>query len=163
MNDGTMMTGLMNMAPQDTLPNGRILLDGMGFSVERLQTGSKAAVSLPVIKALLSAAAAALPFDPDFYRDTYADIRKAYEAGKIKNLQTHFTEIGYLEGRMGATPDFDEDFYKATYPDVAGAIAKGAVKSALDHYIHAGAFEGRHATASAMDSNKKWSELLRPI
>lgn len=145
------------------LPNGRILLEGMGFSLERLQTGSKGAVSLPILKALLCAAASSLPFDEEFYLSTYPDIRKAHETGKIKDLRVHFVEFGYLEGRMGAPPEFDEDFYKTTYPDVAVAIAKGDVKSAFDHYVYAGAFEGRHASASAMEANRRWSELLRSV
>ncbi len=148
------------MTFQAQLPNGRILLQGMGFSLERLQAGSKAAVPLAVIRAILCAAASSLAFDQEFYLSTYPDIRKAYEAGKIVNLKTHFIEVGYLEGRMGALPDFDEDFYKTTYPDVAVAITKGEVRSALEHYIRAGAFEGRHANASAAETNKRWSELL---
>ncbi len=150
------------MISQDRLPNGRILLDGMGFTLERLQTGSKAAVSLPVIRAILCIAAASLPFDREFYLSTYPDIRKAYESGKIKDLTTHFIEFGYFEGRMGAQPEFDEGFYLATYPDVAAALEKGAVASALEHYISSGSFEGRHANALAMETNKRWSELLRP-
>jgi hypothetical protein len=149
------------MASEEQLPNGRVLLDGLGFSLERLQSGSKAAVALPVIKAILCAAAASLPFDPKFYLETYPDIRKAYEAGEIKDLRAHFIEFGYLEGRMSARPVFDEDFYKATYPDVAAALAKGEVKSALDHYISAGSFEGRNASPLTMEMNKWWSDMFR--
>jgi hypothetical protein len=149
------------MALEEKLPNGRVLLDGLGLTLERLQTGSKAAVSLPVIKAVLCAAAASLPFDREFYLRTYPDIRGAFEVGKIKDLRIHFIEFGYLEGRMGAQPEFDEDFYKSLYPDIAAAIANGEVKSALDHYIYAGSFEGRHATLAAMETNKWWAEIFR--
>lgn len=149
------------MAVEMNLPNGTIILGALGLSLERLQQGSKAAVSLPVLKAILCTAVAGLRFDPEFYLRAYPDIQSAYDSGKITDLRTHFIEFGYLEGRMGSEPEFDEEFYKATYPDVAAALAKGAIKSARDHYIYSGFFEGRYANASAAEMNKWWSELLR--
>jgi hypothetical protein len=150
------------MAVQVLPPNGRVLLEVLGFSFERLQTGGKAAVPLPVMQAILSAAAASLRFDPEFYLGAYADVRQAYEAGEIKDVREHFIEVGYLEGRMGAPPEFDENFYTTQYPDVAAALTRGKAKSALDHYIYAGSFEGRHATAAAMEADKWWSAFLHP-
>lgn len=151
------------MSSHGRLPNGRVLLEGMGLTFERLQTGSKAAVSLPIIKATLFALASSLPFDPEFYLHSYPDIRSAFETGKIRDLKTHFCEIGYLEGRMGAAPEFDEDFYKATYPDIAAALEKGTLRSARDHYIYSGAFEGRNASEATMAADNRWLELLRPL
>jgi hypothetical protein len=113
------------------------------------------------MQAVLSAAAAGLPFDPKFYLATYPDVRQAYEAGKITDLKTHFVESGYFEGRFGVRPEFDEKFYTMQYPDVAAALSRGEARSALDHYIYAGSFEGRHATASAMEASRWWSEFLR--
>lgn len=127
---------------------------------ERLRTGSKAAISLPVLKAILVAATSAMPFDEDFYRLTYPDLRDAHESGVVADLRTHFIEEGYFEGRFGAKPDVDEQFYRETYPDVAAAVTKGDVKSALDHYIRAGAYEGRFANAEDMETIKRWSALL---
>lgn len=150
------------MSAPETIPNGRILLAGLGLNLERFRTGSKAAISLPVLKAVLSAAAAALPFDEEFYLDTYQDVREAHEAGKIKDVHAHFVETGYFEGRMGSTPDFDEQFYRGAYPDVAAAITRGGVKSGLDHFIQSGAAEGRHPNAKTMEVNRRWAELLRP-
>ena len=101
-----------------TLPNGRVLLAGMMLTRERLRTGIKAAVSVPILRAILSAATAQLPFDEDFYLATYPDIKDAYSAGQIADLHEH-----YLEGRLGTMPEFDADFYMASYPDVAEALA----------------------------------------
>jgi hypothetical protein len=149
------------MAVQELPPNGRLLMEGLGFNLQRLRGGGKAAVPLPLMQAILSVAAASLRFDPEFYLATYADVRQAYEGGNIKDLREHFIEVGYFEGRMGARPEFDENFYMTQYPDVAAAIARGEVRSAFDHYIQAGSFEGRHATELAIESNKWWSEHLR--
>jgi hypothetical protein len=135
-------------------------MDGMMLSRERLSTGSKAAVSIPVLKSILSIAIAALPFDEEFYLSTYPDIRNAINAGLIGDPKAHFVEEGYFEGRLGALPNFDEGFYKDTYPDVAVAIAKGEVRSAFDHYIGGGAVEGRSANRDDMEASKRWTSLL---
>ncbi len=127
---------------------------------ERLCTGSKAAISLPVLRAILMAATSAMPFDEDFYSSTYPDLRDAHEAGDVVDLRVHFIEEGYLEGRFGAKPYVDEQFYKETYPDVAAAVAKGGVKSGFDHYMRAGAFEGRFANPEDMEAVKRWNALL---
>jgi hypothetical protein len=150
------------MAVRELPPSGSVLLEALGLSLERLRGGGKAAVSLSVMQAIVSAATASLRFDPDFYLTTYPDVRQAYECGKIKELRTHFTEAGYLEGRMGTRPEFDEKFYITQYPDVAAALARGDTRSALDHYIYAGSFEGRYATRAAMEANSSWSEFIRP-
>jgi hypothetical protein len=149
------------MTSPESLPNGRILLERMALSPERLKSGSRAAVSLTILKAILSIAASQLPFDPEFYLATYPDIREAHKSGRITDLVSHFVETGYFEGRMGSMPAFDEQFYMKTYPDIATALSEGAIKSALDHYIQSGACEGRHASAFDMKVNDHWSELVR--
>lgn len=142
------------------LPNGQFLLDGLMLNQDRLRTGSKAAISLPVLKAILIVATSGMPFDEEFYRLTYPDLRAAYDAGDVTDLRTHFIEEGYFEGRFGSKPEVDEQFYRDTYPDVAAAVAKGDVLSGLDHYMRAGAFEGRFANADDMDTVKRWNGLL---
>jgi hypothetical protein len=144
------------------LPHGRVLLDGMSLTPERLRTGSKVAVSLPVLRAVLSAAISQLPFDAEFYRQTYPDIQAAYETGEIVDLRAHFIEAGYFEGRLGADPGFDEQFYKMSYPDVVEALAAGTIKSAFEHYVRAGAAEGRHANVSDVDITARWMRLFQP-
>lgn len=130
------------------------------LSQERLRSGSKAAISLPILKAILIGATSGMPFDEDFYSLTYPDLRAAYDAGDVADLRTHFVEEGYFEGRFGAKPEVNEQFYQETYPDVAAAVARGDVSSGLDHYMRAGAFEGRFANAEDMDSVKRWNSLM---
>lgn len=144
------------------LPHGRVLMDGMALTFERLRGTSKVAVSLPVLRAIISVAIAEMPFEPEFYQNTYPDIRQAYEAGQITDLKTHFIESGYFEGRLGAEPAFDEQFYKSTYPDVVEALETGKTSSAFEHYVRAGAFEGRHANALNQESAKQWTKLFQP-
>jgi hypothetical protein len=70
-----------------SLPHGRVLLDGLAVTFERLRSSSKVAVSLPLLRTIISVAVSELPFDPGFYLSTYADIREAYEAGRITDLR----------------------------------------------------------------------------
>jgi hypothetical protein len=138
------------------LPNGTKLMSGLMLSRERLNTGAKMAIPIPLLKSVLSIAIGALPFDERFYLSTYPDIRNALSAGLIDDPRAHFVEEGYFEGRLGALPDFDEAFYKATYPDVAAAIEKGDVGSAVDHYVGVGAAEGRSASRVDMEASRRW-------
>jgi hypothetical protein len=141
------------------LPNGDLLLNIINLSRDRLNSGSKAAMSLPLLREILMVAVSKLPFDDDFYLTTYQDIRSAYEGGSITDLKMHFIDRGYFEGRLGADPGVDEDFYKETYPDVAMAILNSEVKSGADHYLHAGASEGRFANAEDKQLVEKWLRL----
>jgi hypothetical protein len=144
------------------LPNGRVLLSGMMLTLERLRSGTKVAVSVPVLRALLRAAIAQLPFDVDFYLNTYPDINEAHSAGRISNLHDHFIEEGYFEGRLGSDPSFSEDFYRENYPDVAQALDTGQLTSAFDHYVATGCYEGRSANEAELERIKPWLELLKP-
>jgi hypothetical protein len=141
------------------LPNGDLLLDIIHLSRDRLNAGSKAAISLPLLREILMVAVSKLPFDDDFYLSTYQDIRAAHEDGGITDLRMHFIERGYFEGRLGADPKVDEDFYKETYPDVATAIANSEVKSGVDHYMRAGASEGRFANSEDKQLVENWLRL----
>ena len=71
-------------------------------------------------------------FDPDFYRETYPDVR-ASGADPI----VHFLRVGAREGRM-PNPLFDPAFYVRSYPEVGEARANPLV-----HYLDFGAAEGR--------------------
>lgn len=145
-----------------SIPNGRLLIESIGLSRERLTAGinSKIAVPAQVLRELLTLVASTLPFDLAFYLATYPDVREAHAAGRIADPRTHFIEQGYTEGRFGSKPDVDEEFYKNTYPDVKSAIAAGIVASALDHYLRAGAFEARFANAESVESTKRWLAIL---
>jgi hypothetical protein len=146
----------------NTVPNGRLMVEGIGLSRERLTAGIKSKVAVPaqLLKELIMIAASTLPFDLDFYLATYPDIREAHDAGRITDPRTHFIEEGYIEGRFGSKPCVDEEYYKATYPDIRAAIATGEVESALDHYMRAGAFEGRFANSESGANTKRWLAIL---
>ena len=147
------------MTTPATLPNGELLLSLLGLTQQRLQSGLKAAVPLPILLETLKAAASTLPFDEDFYLATYDDVREAHERGEILDPKAHFAEQGYFEGRFGAMPEVDEAFYAYTYPDVAEAIVNRTVGSALEHYMRAGAVEGRFANARDMQFITRWLKL----
>jgi hypothetical protein len=142
------------------LPNAKILLDAMMLTPERLLTGTRAAVPLPILRAILTTAASKLPFDKDYYLATYSDVATAYKAGRIKDLHSHFAETGYFEGRLGSKPNVDEAYYRKTYPDVATAINSGALKSGYEHYIKIGATEGRAPNAEHEHFRKYWQEIF---
>lgn len=148
------------------IPNGRMLLESIGLSRERLNAGRNLKIKVPVpaqlLKELLTMAAANLPFDIDFYLSTYPDIRSAYEAGEISDPRSHFIQEGYVEGRFGSKPEVDPEYYMATYPDVRAILESnaGEVKSALDHYLRWGAFEGRCPNPDVELDVKRWKAML---
>jgi hypothetical protein len=145
-----------------SIPNGRLLIESIGLSRERITVSLKSKVAVPaqLLKELLTIVASTLPFEVDFYLATYPDIREAHEAGQIADPRTHFIEEGYIEGRFGSKPNIDEEFYKSTYPDIKTAIATGVVESALDHYLRAGAFEARFPNAESVANTKRWLAIL---
>jgi hypothetical protein len=147
------------------VPNGRLLLESIGLSRERLNAGRNLRIKVPVpaqlLKELLTIAAANLPFDLEFYLSTYPDIRDAYEAGEISDPQSHFIQEGYIEGRFGSKPDVDQLYYMETYPDVKAILDSGGdVTSALDHYLRWGAFEGRFPNLQSESNMKRWMAMI---
>jgi len=143
-----------------SLPHARVLLEAMLLTPERLKGGTKAAVTLPILRAILAAATAGMPFDREFYLATYGDVADACRSGQIRDPHAHFIEVGYIEGRQGTKPNVDETFYRKTYPDVAAAIGKGDIKSAYDHYLSTGAAEGRFPNEAYVEHIKYWHELF---
>jgi hypothetical protein len=147
------------MGVRHELPNGALLLTLSVLSRERIQAGTKAAISLPILREIIMVAVSKLPFDEEFYLTAYEDIREAYNSGVVSDLRSHFIEEGYFEGRFGARPDVHADFYLETYPDVAQAIANKQVTSALEHYMRAGAAEGRFANPEDQQILTNWLTL----
>ena len=147
------------MSALASLQNGELLLNLITLTRQRLQSGSKAAVSLPILLEILKVAVAASPFDEAFYLATYEDVREAHLSGQVPDVKAHFVEQGYFEGRFGIRPDVDEAFYTETYPDVAQAIVNRHVGSALEHYMRAGAVEGRFANPADKQRVTRWLTL----
>jgi hypothetical protein len=138
------------------LPNGGLLLSLSVLSRERMQGGTKTAISIPILREIIMVAVSKLPFDEEFYLSSYEDIRHAYSTGQVSDLKSHFIEEGYFEGRFGARPNLDEEFYLAEYPDIATAIANNTVTSAMEHYMRAGAVEGRFANPEDKRNVTQW-------
>ena len=145
---------------QISLPNGRVLMDVLKLTPERLWSGSKIALPLSFVRILLNLAISQLPFDEEFYMAMYPDLAAAHNTGQISDLKTHFAEQGYFEGRFGIRPSVDEEFYKKTYRDVADAVDLGQLSSGYDHYVKIGASEGRFANAEEMAALQSWLDVL---
>src|ERR1700676_2151530 len=99
------------MGGRHELPNGELLLTLLALSRERVQAGTKAAISLPILREIIMFSVSKLPFDEEFYLSSYEDIREAHRSGDVSDLRAHFIEEGYFEGRFGTKPSVDEDFY----------------------------------------------------
>ena len=92
---------------------------------------------------------------------TSPDIAAAHEAGTSPDLQQHFVESGFFEGRFGAPPVVDEAFYTSFYKDVGQAVLRGDVESGLEHYLRSGAAEGRLPTEDSRPEIDAWMSVLR--
>ena len=83
------------------LPHIDLLLQALRVNRERLGSKSKIAIDAKLLRSLIQAAVARQPFSEEFYQHSYPDIAEAYAAGKIPDLQQHFVETGFFEGRLG--------------------------------------------------------------
>lgn len=124
-----------------------------------LDTKRKVAISADMLKELITRALAGVDFDPDWYLETYPDIREAWEAGKIEDLKSHFINTGYFEGRLPNSRCFDENWYLNAYPDVREAITSGQVKTAFEHYCQNGQLEWRSPDRLSEPEVAKWRKM----
>lgn len=83
-----------------------------------------------------------LVFDPIYYANTNADLKKAFGTNAI-NLFNHFKNYGMKEGRK-ASANFDVKVYKNTYADLRAAFGEN-LPLYYKHYIEHGKKEGRKA------------------
>ena len=86
---------------------------------------------------------AGIEVDEAWYRQTYDDIGRAIQEGRIASAKRHFLDDGYFEGRLPFAVNVDETFYEQTYPDVADSIRNGIVQSSQTHFDEDGYREGR--------------------
>jgi hypothetical protein len=124
-----------------------------------LDTKRKVAIGADILKELIAKALANVTFDPDWYLETYPDIREAWEKRRIEDLKAHFINTGYFEGRLPNSACFDENWYLSTYPDVSEAIAAGQVKSAFEHYLRNGQLEWRSPDRLSEPEVEKWRKI----
>jgi len=149
------------MASTEYLPHIDLLLQALRVNRERLASKSKIAIDAKLLRNLVQAIVATLPFSDDFYARTYPDLAEAHAAGRIPDLHRHFVDSGFLEGRFGAPPPVDEAFYIALYQDVATAVERGDVASGAEHYMRSGAAEGRVPNAELKVTIDHWNSILR--
>jgi hypothetical protein len=86
---------------------------------------------------------AGIEVDEAWYRQTYDDIGRAIQEGRIASAKRHFLDDGYFEGRLPFAVNVDEKYYEETYPDVADSIRTGIVQSSQTHFDEDGYREGR--------------------
>ncbi len=151
------------MTPPDYVPHVSLLLESFRISLDRLRGKAKIAIDTEVLRELLQALVATLPFSEEFYLQTYPDVAEGQAEGRIPDLRRHMVEQGYFEGRLGAAPAVDPAYYLALYPDVQAAIDDGRIESAAQHYVLAGAAEGRIPNAALQDMVNHWNRILRDV
>ncbi len=83
-----------------------------------------------------------LVFNPAYYADKYADLRKAFGSSSA-SLFHHFTSYGMKEGRQGIST-FNVTVYRNKYADLRKAFG-GDLPAYYKHYIQFGKKEGRKA------------------
>lgn len=149
------------MQTPEYLPHIDLLLQALRVNRERLNGRSKIAIDARLLRGLLQALAARVPFSGEFYLQAYPDIAEAHAAGNITDPHRHFVEAGYMEGRFGAPPAVDEAFYTSYYKDVGQAVARGDIASAAEHYLRQGAAEGRLPNRQVKPEVDYWISLLR--
>ncbi len=143
------------------VPHIDLILQALRVGRDRIGTRAKIAIDARLLRKLLMTLAASLPFDETFYLSNYPDLADAHGAGAIRDLRTHFVEVGFLEGRIASRPEVDEAYYTTTYPDVAQAILRGDVASGTEHYMRAGIAEGRVPNPALLEAIESWFSVLR--
>ncbi|MBB3174724.1 GT2 family glycosyltransferase [Endobacter medicaginis] len=88
-------------------------------------------------------------FDPDWYQQTYPEVRELVASGAYLSPLHHYlcnpTPQAYLPCAW-----FSEEYYAATYPDVQVAVDNGVFRNNYEHFIRHGAAE-RRAPAQGID------------
>ena len=149
------------MTPSQYVPHIDLLLQTLRINRERLNSRSKIAIDTKLLRGLLQALAASVPFSEEFYLEKYPDIAEAHSVGKVPNLHEHFVQSGFFEGRFGAPPEVDEGFYTNLYKDVGQAALRGDIRSGAEHYLRTGAAEGRVPNPALRSVIDNWMALLR--
>jgi hypothetical protein len=143
------------------LPHIDLLLQALRINRERLNSRSKVAIDARLLRGLIQAIVARIPFSEEFYLQAYPDIAEAQRTGGIPDPHQHFVEVGFFEGRFGTPPPVDEGFYTSYYKDVGQAVARGDIASAGEHYLRQGAAEGRLPNRQIKPEVDFWMSILR--
>ena len=149
------------MQTPEYLRHIELLLQALRINRARLNSKSKIAIDAKLLRGLIQAAVARVPFSDEFYLRTYPDIAEAHAAGTIPDVHRHYVEAGFFEGRLGTPPPVDEAFYMSYYKDVGLAVTRGDIPSATEHYLRQGAAEGRIPNRQLKPEVDFWISILR--
>ncbi len=145
-------SGISSARRREVVTAARIL-GQLGISCTDL-AAETVTVNTAGLRDLLAGVARQQPFDADFYSETYPDIEAARLAGVVADLHGHFTQSGFLEGRLPSEPAFDAAWYAHYYPDLASQIAADDTMALRNHFLTAGLAEGRFGTAECQRSRQ---------
>lgn len=116
-------------------------ITGVTVNVSSLTTNTTNSVS-SVKKYIYNNLDYSLVFNPTYYTNTYADLKKAFGTNATK-LFDHFCKYGMKEGRNGIST-FNVNAYKNRYADLRNVFGNDLPKY-YEHYIRYGRKEGRSA------------------
>ncbi len=149
------------MQTPEYFPHIDLLLQALRINRDRLNSKAKIAIDARLLRSLIQAVVARAPFSDEFYLKSYPDIAAAHAAGTLTDLQRHFVEAGFFEGRFGSPPPVDEVYYTNTYKDIGKAVARGDIASAAEHYLRQGAAEGRIPNREIKPEIDYWMSVMR--
>jgi hypothetical protein len=121
--------------------------------------GDDVVVSRKLLRFLIRGLLDQAEFDEQQYRKANPDVAEAIRHRDFANGRDHFLNVGYFEGRMGATP-VQETWYLARNPDVAAAKQSGELESGELQYRLAGAKEWREPNPQSAKWVAAWKEVL---
>lgn len=136
------------------------ILRSIGMDRASFNTAKSVKIPKELLTFLLQVAVASSDFNEAGYVRENPDIAAAVRSGSVEDARAHYIGYGFLEGRLGATPNVDERWYMQTYPDVAQAVKQGKVASAGEHYNVMGAAEGRSPSPDHTAVAVQWKRAL---
>lgn len=142
------LTDKKYLSGEDYLKRGDILVAEGHHTVIVLSNGSKATTTSTTTSTTTTTSGSykykgvdyARVFDPTYYADNNADVKKAFGTNATK-LFEHFCNYGMKEGRQ-AIKTFNVKVYKARYTDLADAYGDNLPKY-YEHYCVYGYKENR--------------------
>ncbi|MFT9387248.1 glycosyltransferase [Acetobacter sp.] len=85
-------------------------------------------------------------FDPDWYLDTYDDVKAGLQAGAWRSALHHYL-TNETPGAYNPNPFFSEEFYGRVNHDVVDAVAEGRFRNFFEHFLIFGVHELRRPCA----------------
>lgn len=86
-------------------------------------------------------------FDPEWYLETYPEVRKELDAGAWTSALHHYL-ANKTPGLFNPDPYFSEEFYGTINHDVSGAVESGNFRNFFEHFLKYGVHELRKPIAA---------------